>query len=44
MTCSKGLAFLCVYSTHKELGNLYGLHSFQNIAMKNGVNITHVLI
>lgn len=44
MTCSKGLAFLCVYSTHKELGNLYGLHSFQNIVMKNGVNITHVLI
>lgn len=44
MTCSKGLAFLCVYSTCKERGNLYGLHSFQNIVEKNGVNIMHVLI
>lgn len=42
MTYLKSLAFPCIYSIHKELGNLYSLHSSQNLVMKNGVNILHL--
>lgn len=44
MTCSKGLTFLCIYSTHKELGSLCKYAQLPKYCLENGVNIMHGLI